>query len=89
MKCTRSPAPAAGTAALTVRRNWIFRFCWLRTMNTRREEKKDLSSWRLARLTALPEEKQPSACIGCGQCTAHCPQGLDVPAYMKEMAELM
>ena len=50
---------------------------------------KDLSSWRLARLTALPEEKQPSACIGCGQCTAHCPQGLDVPAYMKEMAELM
>ena len=50
---------------------------------------KDLSSWRLARLTALPEEKQPSACIGCGQCTAHCPQGLDVPAYMKEMAEQM
>lgn len=50
---------------------------------------KDLSSWRLARLAALPEEKQPSACIGCGQCTAHCPQGLDVPAYMKEMAELM
>lgn len=34
---------------------------------------KDLSSWRLARLAALPEEKQPSACIGCGQCTAHCP----------------
>lgn len=50
---------------------------------------KALSSWRLARLEALPEEKRPSACIGCGQCTAHCPQGLDIPAYMKEMASLM
>ena len=47
---------------------------------------KELSSWRLARLGALPEAKRPSACIGCGVCTAHCPQGLDVPAYMKEMA---
>ena len=47
---------------------------------------KALSSWRLARLGALPEEKRPSACIGCGQCTKHCPQGLAVPAFMKEMA---
>lgn len=49
---------------------------------------KDLSSWRLARLGALPEDKRPSACIGCGACTAHCPQGLDVPACMREMAAL-
>ena len=47
---------------------------------------KALSSWRLDRLGALPEEKRPSACIGCGQCTKHCPQGLAVPAFMKEMA---
>ena len=26
---------------------------------------------------------------GCGACTAHCPQGLDVPAYMKEMASFL
>ena len=45
-----------------------------------------LSSWRLARLNALPEDKRPSACLGCEICTAHCPQGLDVPACMKEMA---
>lgn len=51
--------------------------------------KKEMASWRLARLRALPEEKRPSACVGCGQCTAHCPQGLDVPAYMREMAGLM
>lgn len=50
---------------------------------------KSLSSWRLARLGALPENKRPSACIGCGACTAHCPQGLDVPAYMKEMAAFL
>ena len=49
----------------------------------------NLSSWRLARLGALPEDKRPSACIGCGTCTAHCPQGLDVPAYMNEMAALL
>lgn len=50
---------------------------------------KALSSWRLSRLSVLPEEKRPSACIGCGKCTAHCPQNLSVPAYMKEMAELI
>ena len=50
---------------------------------------KSLSSWRLDRLGALPESKRPSACIGCGACTAHCPQGLDVPAYMKEMAAFL
>ena len=53
------------------------------------EGEKSLSSWRLARLGALPENKRPSACIGCGACTAHCPQGLDVPAYMKEMAAFL
>ena len=50
---------------------------------------KSMSSWRLTRLNALPEERRPSACIGCGQCTAHCPQGLDVPAFMREMTELL
>lgn len=37
---------------------------------------KNLAVWRLFRLKALAKEKQPSACIGCGSCTAHCPQGL-------------
>ena len=46
-------------------------------------------AWRLASLTALPEEKRPAACIGCGSCTGHCPQRIDVPKYMREMAELM
>ncbi|MGI6009980.1 MAG: aldo/keto reductase [Ruminococcus sp.] len=49
----------------------------------------DLAVWRLFRLKALPEGKMPTSCIGCGNCTAHCPQALDIPAYMKEMAALL
>ena len=75
--------------------SWAFRF--LRTLPgiavilsgmSKLEQVKD-NIQTFSEPAALPEEKQPSACIGCGQCTAHCPQGLDVPAYMKEMAELM
>ena len=50
---------------------------------------KNMAVWRLHRLKALEKEKQPAACIGCGSCTAHCPQGLDIPAYMKEMSALL
>ena len=49
----------------------------------------DMAAWRLFRLKVLPEEKMPTACIGCGNCTAHCPQALDIPLYMKEMANLL
>ena len=50
---------------------------------------RDMAKWRLLRLKALPEAKMPSACIGCGSCTAHCPQALDIPVYMEEMAKLL
>ncbi|MFR1215237.1 MAG: aldo/keto reductase [Acutalibacteraceae bacterium] len=49
---------------------------------------KSMAAWRLSRLKALPKEKQPIACIGCGNCTKHCPQALDIPAYMQEMATM-
>lgn len=32
---------------------------------------------------------KPADCISCGGCTGHCPQSIDVPALMAEMAELM
>ena len=35
----------------------------------------------------LPKEKQPSACIGCGACTAKCPQNIDIPGIMEKFAE--
>ena len=38
---------------------------------------------------ALPPEKQPDACIGCGACSAVCPQGIDIPAAMRELPDLI
>ena len=38
-------------------------------------------------LDALPEDKRPSACVGCGACAAICPQKIDIPAAMKELTQ--
>ena len=38
-------------------------------------------------LDALPEDKLPQACISCGKCARICPQGIDIPAAMKELAD--
>lgn len=38
-------------------------------------------------LSALPEDKRPSACIGCGSCAAVCPQQIDIPGTLAEFAE--
>ena len=35
----------------------------------------------------LPEDKRPSACIGCGSCAAVCPQQIDIPGTLAEFAE--
>jgi predicted aldo/keto reductase-like oxidoreductase len=40
------------------------------------------------RLDGLPEEKRPSACIGCGQCSHACPQGIDVPTVLSKLADI-
>ena len=42
--------------------------------------------WRLKRFDVLPQEKRPSACTACGTCVMQCPQSLDIPKYMQEMA---
>ena len=39
------------------------------------------------RVDELPEEKRPSACIGCGTCTRACPQNIDIPGVLKDFAE--
>lgn len=38
-------------------------------------------------MEALPQDKQPSACVNCGACSITCPQHIDVPAIMADFAE--
>lgn len=40
-------------------------------------------------LSALPEDKRPSACIGCGSCAAVCPQQIDIPGTLADFASLL
>lgn len=35
----------------------------------------------------LPEDKRPSACIGCGSCHDVCPQALAIPEALEELAK--
>lgn len=38
------------------------------------------------RIEALPEEKRPAACIGCGKCARVCPQSIAIPQELKHFA---
>ena len=40
-------------------------------------------------LSAIPEDKQPSACIGCHQCEMVCPQQIKVSEMMKDFVARM
>lgn len=35
----------------------------------------------------LPEDRRPSACIGCGACAAVCPQQIDIPGTMAKFCD--
>ena len=38
-------------------------------------------------LGAMPEDKRPSSCIGCGACAAVCPQSIDIPGALADFCE--
>ena len=38
-------------------------------------------------LAAVPQDSQPSACIGCGKCAEVCPQQIDIPGIMKDFVQ--
>lgn len=40
-------------------------------------------------LGAMPPDKHPSACIGCGACSSVCPQQIDIPEALADFARLM
>ena len=41
------------------------------------------------RVEALPEDKRPAACVGCGQCARVCPQNIDIPAALADLTEVL
>ena len=41
------------------------------------------------RIEALPPEKRPENCIGCGRCARHCPQGINVPRALEDMVRIL
>lgn len=40
-------------------------------------------------LAAIPADKQPSSCIGCGSCSAVCPQQIDIPGALADFAKML
>ena len=40
-------------------------------------------------MEALPPDKHPSACIGCGACARVCPQKIDIPLALKELCDAL
>ena len=38
-------------------------------------------------LAAVPQDRQPSSCIGCGKCAEVCPQRIDIPGIMRDFTE--
>ena len=40
-------------------------------------------------LSVLPDDRQPSSCIGCGACATLCPQKIDIPGVLADFAELL
>ena len=41
----------------------------------------------LGNASAIESEGKPADCLGCGACTGHCPQSIDTPSIMKELAK--
>ncbi|MDR1134183.1 MAG: aldo/keto reductase [Synergistaceae bacterium] len=35
------------------------------------------------------EGERPHNCVNCGACAQHCPQGIDIPKFMREITELL
>ena len=48
------------------------------------------ADWReMMALNAIPKEKWPQACVGCGACQAVCPQSLKIPEVMTELSKIV
>lgn len=43
--------------------------------------------WALNGMDKVESEGKPVDCVGCGACAARCPQNIDIPSIMAELAE--
>ena len=41
------------------------------------------------RVEFLPDDKKPTACIGCGKCTEICPQKIQIPTVLSSLADIL
>jgi len=37
----------------------------------------------------LPEDKKPEMCIGCGACSAICPQSISIPQTIEKLVDML
>ena len=45
--------------------------------------------WALSGASKIESKGKPADCVGCGACTGHCPQNIDTPKIMTELAALI
>ena len=45
--------------------------------------------WGLQGIDKVDSEGTPADCIACGACMGHCPQGIEIPKFMSELAAAM
>ena len=43
----------------------------------------------ISQTQTMPKSEQAHNCTACGQCVKLCPQGIDIPKYMKETADIL
>ena len=41
------------------------------------------------RIECLSDDKKPSACIKCGNCTSNCPQHIQIPEILEELSGML
>lgn len=59
---------------------------WLYNEHVSRKEGQFIAPMALG---GMPDEKKPNACIGCGACSAVCPQQIAIPETLATFSEIM
>lgn len=44
---------------------------------------------KLGAILAMPGDRQPKGCVGCGECMGKCPEDIDIPGVMLKASALL